>query len=117
MYQGHSGTKENRAHVGPAGRYVWRIRNARSGPRTATALALYRTASTGLDREDLILLFQRKPEAALNMTGGIERSHRKADVTADSAVSRNANEEWRFTPRRAGVADWIALVQWQACRF
>jgi len=34
-----------------------------SGPQTATALALIDSEVLVLDRDDLILLFQRKPEA------------------------------------------------------
>src|SRR6185503_10516940 len=38
-----------------------------SGPRTATAVALNDTELLMLDRDDLLLLFQKRPEAALNM--------------------------------------------------
>src|SRR6185503_8637684 len=38
-----------------------------SGPRTATAVALQDSDILVLDRDDLVLLFQKKPEAALHM--------------------------------------------------
>src|ERR687886_2737339 len=38
-----------------------------AGPRTATAMALTGSELIELDRDDLLLLFQRKPESALSM--------------------------------------------------
>src|ERR1044071_3414989 len=38
-----------------------------SGPRTATAIALSDTNLLMLDRDDLLLLFEKRPDAALNM--------------------------------------------------
>ncbi len=42
-----------------------------SGPRTATALALADCEVLVLDLNDLILLFQRKPEAALHIQAAL----------------------------------------------
>src|SRR3979411_1249151 len=42
-----------------------------TGPRTATALALSDSEVLVLDRGDLVLLFQRKPEAALHMLAAL----------------------------------------------
>ena len=61
-----------------------------SGSRTATALALSDCEVLVLDRDDLILLFQRKPEAALHMLASLSGLTRKADELLRMRVSRNA---------------------------
>ncbi|MGI8839132.1 MAG: DUF1003 domain-containing protein [Pyrinomonadaceae bacterium] len=80
-----------------------------SGPRTATALALADCEVLVLDRSDLILLFQRKPEAALHMLAALSGLTRKADELLRTRVSRNVNEEMEVhsTPLLR-IADWIA---------
>jgi CRP/FNR family transcriptional regulator, cyclic AMP receptor protein len=80
-----------------------------SGSRTATALALTDSEVLVLDRDDLIWLFQRKPEAALQMLASVGGLTRKADELLRTRVSRNVNEamqEHSTTLQR--VADWIA---------
>lgn len=80
-----------------------------AGPRTATAVALAETELIELDRDDLLLLFQKKPDAALHMLAAMGRMTRKADALLRTRVSRNANEEVEeratFVQR---VADWLA---------
>lgn len=80
-----------------------------SGPRTATALALIDSEVLILDRDDLVLLFQRKPEAALQMLAALSGLTRKADELLRIRVSRNVNEEIEVhsTPLQK-IADWIA---------
>jgi uncharacterized membrane protein len=80
-----------------------------SGARTATALALTDSEVLVLDRDDLILLFQRKPEAALHMLASLSGLTRKADELLRTRVSRNVNEEMQehSTPLQR-IADWIA---------
>src|ERR1044071_1759872 len=80
-----------------------------SGPRTATAIALSDSDSLVLDRDDLLLLFQKRPEAALNMLAAMSTMTRKADELLRTRVSRNVNEEMEehSTPLQR-VADWIA---------
>ena len=80
-----------------------------TGPRTATALALTNAEVLVLDRSDLMLLFQRKPEAALHMLAALSGLTRKADELLRTRVSRNVNEEMEVhsTPLQK-VADWIA---------
>jgi CRP/FNR family cyclic AMP-dependent transcriptional regulator len=80
-----------------------------TGPRTATALALSDCDVLVLDRGDLVLLFQRKPEAALHMLAALSGLTRKADELLRTRVSRNVNEEMEVhsTPLQK-VADWIA---------
>jgi len=79
------------------------------GPRTATALALSDTELLELDRDDLLLLFQKSPKAALRLLAAMGHMTRKADELLRTRVSRNANEEAEekiSTLQR--VADWIA---------
>jgi len=80
-----------------------------AGPRTATAVALAETELIELDRDDMLLLFQKKPDAALHMLAAMGRMTRKADALLRTRVSRNANEEVAeratFVQR---VADWLA---------
>ncbi len=79
------------------------------GPRTATAIALADTELLELDREDLLLLFQKTPAAALRLLAGMGTMTRKADELIRTRVSRNANEEVvvHSTPLQR-VADAIA---------
>ncbi len=79
------------------------------GARTATALALTDSEVLVLDRSDLVLLFQRKPEAALHMLASLSGLTRKADELLRTRVSRNANDEIEVhsTPLQK-IADGIA---------
>jgi CRP/FNR family transcriptional regulator, cyclic AMP receptor protein len=80
-----------------------------SGPRTATAVALEDSDVLVLDRDDLVLLFQKKPEAALHMLAALSSLTRKADELLRTRVSRNLNEE---IMQKLGVldriSDWLA---------
>jgi uncharacterized membrane protein len=79
------------------------------GPRTATALALNDTELLELDRDDLLLLFQKSPNAALRLLAAMSHMTRKADELLRTRVSRNANEEAEekiSTLQR--IADWIS---------
>src|SRR5689334_23836729 len=80
-----------------------------SGPRTATATALTETELLVLDRDDLLLLFQKRPDAALHMLAAMSAMTRKADELLRTRVSRNVNEEMEehSTPLQR-IADWIA---------
>jgi len=80
-----------------------------TGPRTATALALTDSEVLVLDRDDLILLFQRQPEAALHMLAALSGLTRKADELLRTRVSRNVNEEMEVhSTALLRIADWIA---------
>ena len=80
-----------------------------SGPRTATAIALSDTELLVLDRDDLLLLFQKRPDAALSMLAAMSAMTRKADELLRTRVSRNVNEEMEeHSTTLQRVADWIA---------
>ncbi|MEP6636638.1 MAG: DUF1003 domain-containing protein, partial [Acidobacteriota bacterium] len=80
-----------------------------TGPRTATALALTDSEVLMLDRGDLVLLFQRKPEAALHMLAALSGLTRKADELLRTRVSRNVNEEMEVhSTFLQHIADWLA---------
>jgi CRP/FNR family cyclic AMP-dependent transcriptional regulator len=80
-----------------------------TGPRTATALALSESDVLVLDRDDLVLLFKRKPEAALHMLAALSGLTRKADELLRTRVSRNVNEEMEVhSTALLRIADWIA---------
>jgi CRP/FNR family transcriptional regulator, cyclic AMP receptor protein len=78
-------------------------------PRSATATALSDTELFVLDRDDLLLLFQKKPDAGLNMLAAMSGMLRDADQLLRTRVARNVNEEMDeklSTLQR--IADWIA---------
>src|ERR1044071_5750892 len=80
-----------------------------SGPRTATAVALNETELLVLDRDDLLLLFQKRPDAALHMLAAMSAMTRKADELLRTRDSRNVNEEMEeHSTLLQRVADWIA---------
>jgi len=80
-----------------------------NGARTATAMTLADGKLLELDRDDLLLLFQRHPESAIRMLAAVTGMMRKADELLRTRVSRNVNEEVaeKLTPLQK-VADWIA---------
>lgn len=80
-----------------------------SGPRTATAVALKESDVLVLDRDDLVLLFQRKPESALHMLAALSGLTRKADELLRTRVSRNLNEEiMEHSNLLQRMSDWLA---------
>ena len=96
-------------HTAEAGDMFGELAMLDSGARSATALALTDVELLVLDRDDLVLLFQRKPEAALHMLASLTSLTRKADELLRTRVSRNVNEEMEVhSSMLQRVADWIA---------
>jgi len=96
-------------HIAEPGDMFGELAMLDSGSRTATALALTESEVLILDRDDLILLFQRKPEAALHMLAALTGLTRKADELLRTRVSRNVNEEMEVhSTALLRIADWIA---------
>ena len=80
-----------------------------AGPRSATARALVSTELLELDREDLLLLVTKKPEAALHLLGAMGAMTRKADLLLRTRVARNVQDE--IDDQRSlleKLTDWIA---------
>ncbi len=79
------------------------------GARTATALALVDSELLEMDRSDLLMLFRKTPDAALQLLAAMGHMTRKADELLRSRVSRNVNvevQEVQSPFERA--ADWIS---------
>lgn len=96
-------------HTAESGDMFGELAMLDSGARTATALALTESEVLVLDRDDLVLLFQRKPEAALHMLASLTSLTRKADELLRTRVSRNVNEEMEVhSTILQRIADWLA---------
>ena len=79
------------------------------GPRTATAVAVMDSQLLSLKRDDLLLLFQKSPSAALRVLAAMSKMTRKADELLRTRVSRNANEEAEEQiSALQRIADWIS---------
>jgi CRP/FNR family transcriptional regulator, cyclic AMP receptor protein len=78
-------------------------------PRSASAMALTDCELFLLDHDDLLLLFQKQPDAALNMLAAMSTMLRKVDRLLQTRVSRNVNVEMEEKlPALQRIADWIA---------
>src|SRR6476469_4567474 len=78
-------------------------------PRSATAMALTDVELLLLDREDLLMLFQRQPDAALNMLSAMSNMLRDVDRLLQTRVARNVNEEMEEKLSvLQRISDWVA---------
>ncbi len=79
------------------------------GARTATAVALVDSELLELDRGDLLMLFRKTPDAALQLLAAMGHMTRKADELLKSRVSRNVNVEVQEVQSAfERIADWIS---------
>jgi len=79
-------------------------------PRSATASTLSDTEVLIIDREDLRILFSKKPEAALDVLGVLGRRLRDTNRIVRSRAARNVNEAFEEKLSLADrVADWFTL--------
>lgn len=76
-----------------------------SEPRSASAIAVLPTHSVCIDRDDLTLLFTRKPQAALDMLAVLSRRLRRTDLMLAEHLAPNANE---VIEEKATLGDRIA---------
>ena len=98
-------------NVSEAGDLFGELSVSDGGARTATAVALVDSELILLTRENLLLFFQKKPDAALDLISAMGSMVRKADDLLRTRVSRNVNEEVEehMTPFER-AADWIAWL-------
>ncbi len=77
-------------------------------PRSASAIALRDTELLMLDRGDLLLLFKKQPDAALNMLAVLSGMLRKVDRLVQTRVTKNVNEEMEEKlSLLQRISDWI----------
>lgn len=97
-------------HTATPGDFFGELSLLDGGSRTASAVALETARLLVLDREDLLQLFRKRPDAALDMLAAMSRMTRKANLLLRERVARNVNEE--VSEERGGlvlrVADWVA---------
>jgi len=80
-------------HTAKRGEFFGELSLLDGGSRTASATAVGPTELMVLAREDLLQLFRKRPEAALDMLATMGGMTRKANALLRSRVARNVNEE------------------------
>lgn len=74
-------------------------------PRSATGKALENTTLIAIDREDLQIVVQRHPAAALDMMAALGRRIRESNLLVRERVVRNVNEEM---PQKLSIGERVA---------
>ena len=97
-------------HTARPGHFFGELSLLDGGSRTASATAVDATRLLVLDREDLLQLFRKRPDAALDMLAAMGGMTRRANALLRERVVKNVNEE--VQEERAGIvlgaADWVA---------
>jgi uncharacterized membrane protein len=97
-------------HTAQPGDFFGELSLLDGGSRTASATSVADTNVLTLDRDDLLQLFRKRPDAALDMLAAMGRMTRKANAMLRERVVKNVNEE--VEEERGSivlrVADWVA---------
>jgi CRP/FNR family cyclic AMP-dependent transcriptional regulator len=97
-------------HVATTADFFGELSLLDGGSRTASAAAVEPSTLYVLDRDDMLQLFKKRPDAGLDMLAAMGRMTRKANALLRARVSKNVNEEIEVD--RGGVvlrvADWVA---------
>lgn len=97
-------------HTAQPGDFFGELSLLDGGSRTASATSVQDTTLLTLDRDDLLQLFRKRPDAALDMLAVMGRMTRKANAMLRERVVKNVNEE--VQEERGSivlrVADWVA---------
>ncbi len=97
-------------HTARPGDFFGELSLLDGGSRTASATCTEPGNLLVLDREDLLQLFRKRPDAALDMLAVMGRMTRKANALLRERVVKNVNEE--VQEERGSVvlrvADWVA---------
>ena len=96
-------------HTPTAGEFFGELSLLDGGSRTATATAVEASLLYVLDREDMLQLFRKRPEAGLDMLGAMGRMTRKANALLQARISRNVNEA---ADSKLSVANIAARAGW-----
>jgi len=97
-------------HTPGTGEFFGELSLLDGGSRTATAVATAESQLYVLDREDMLQLFKKRPEAGLDMLGAMGRMTRKANALLQSRVSRNVNEQVEVEMSKMSLLNRIADV-------
>jgi CRP/FNR family transcriptional regulator, cyclic AMP receptor protein len=97
-------------HTARPGDFFGELSLLDGGSRTANARTVEECNVLVLDREDLLQLFRKRPDAALDMLAVMGRMTRKANALLRERVVRNVNEEVQVDRGNIvlRVADWVA---------
>jgi uncharacterized membrane protein len=85
------GTSVPIAEIGP-GEFLGELSLLDNEPRSATAVAQAATRTFVIDRDDLIRLFRKKPEAALDIISILGKRIRTTDLLLSHRVTRDPNQ-------------------------
>jgi CRP/FNR family transcriptional regulator, cyclic AMP receptor protein len=96
-------------HTATGGEYFGELSLLDSGPRTATAQATEPTELFAVDRDDLLQLFKKRPDAALELLSTMGKMTRRSGALLARHGVRNVNTEIEFKSTFSEkVADLIA---------
>jgi CRP/FNR family cyclic AMP-dependent transcriptional regulator len=96
-------------HTAKNGEYFGELSLLDSGARTATAQAVEPTELFTVDRDDLVQLFRKRPDAAMEMLSQMGKMTRRSGALLARHGLRNVNQEIAITSSFSEkVADFIA---------